>query len=384
MRIAIDARFLTHPQVGGYKSYTTNLIQALLTQDSGDEYLLYVDREPPDGAPVHRGNVTVDVVPRAGGWLSVPLREQAQLPARVRHHAPDVVHFPCATAPWQLLPCPLIVTVHDTIEFLERPRLSLPLRESARRVLMNRYYRSAQRVASRRARVIITDSLHSKRDVVRTLGADERTIRVVPISHGPEFRPLPEEDREAVAQQYGLQSPFVLALASTSPRKNAGGLLRIYERLPRAVRARYQLVVVWSHALLQPAVRAKTERLGLDSHVRFLPQIARDDLVRLYNAAEVFVYPSKYEGFGLPVLEAMACGTPVVASDRTSIPEVAGEAAALVDPDDEDAFAETLQRVIDSPERRAAMREAGLARAAQFSWDRTARMTHEIYREVAG
>jgi glycosyltransferase involved in cell wall biosynthesis len=169
---------------------------------------------------------------------------------------------------------------------------------------------------------------------------------------------------------------------NASARKNAPGLLRIYEQLPSEVRQRYPLVIVLTHPAFRAAIEQEVHRLGLTTSVRFFARVAEDDLVLFYNAATAFIFPSLYEGFGLPVLEAMACGTPVVTSNLTSIPEVGGDAVEQADPRSEEAFAEALRRVLASPELRASLTARGLQRAAQFSWERTARMTLDVYQEV--
>ena len=186
---------------------------------------------------------------------------------------------------------------------------------------------------------------------------------------------------KALRTHYKLPDSFILAIVSASPRKNASGLLRIYAKLPHTLRDRYPLVMVWTHPLLQASIKEDIRRLGLTDCVHFLTRVPDEDLVLLYNAATLFVFPSLYEGFGLPVLEAMACGTPVVASNLTSIPEVAGDAAVLADPRDENAFARALIHVLTSSERQRALAEAGLRRARQFSWKCTAKQTLEVYQQ---
>jgi glycosyltransferase involved in cell wall biosynthesis len=183
-------------------------------------------------------------------------------------------------------------------------------------------------------------------------------------------------------ERYPLPPAFVLTIASASRRKNLIGLLRVYGRLPESVRTRYPLVVVWTHAHLQRRAASEVDRLGLKRWVQFLSAVPDRDLVLLYNAATAFVFPSLYEGFGLPVLEAMACGTPVVATNLTSVPEVTGDAAKLVDPRDEDAFLAALTGILTDPEERARLSRAGLERARQFSWERAAQQTLDLYRDV--
>jgi len=383
MKIAIDARALSHPQPGGFKTYTTNLVHALLVEDPTNEYVLYLDRPLANNALPRHPKVSLKIIRPIAGWAGVPVREQVWLPLHLRRHSPDIAHFPCATGPaWA--GCPLVVTIHDTIGFFETRSISFrPLKELLRRTLMGQYNKLLQRVVARRADIVITDSAHSRSDIVDVLGIPSRKIWVIPISQADIYGPCKNISQiKELQERYELPTMFILALVSASPRKNASGLLRIYAKLPDTLRDRYPLVMVWTHPLLQPEIEKEVERLGLKDHVCFLSRVPDQDLVLLYNAATVFVFPSLYEGFGLPVLEAMACGTPVVASNRTSIPEVAGNAAELVDPLDEDAFAQVLVDVLTSPERQAALAEAGLRRARQFSWRHTAKQTLEVYQHV--
>lgn len=280
----------------------------------------------------------------------MPIREQISIPLQLQCIHPDLVHFPCTTG--SLYPrIPLVVTIHDAIEFLESHSASHSPRENARRFLMSLYNRQIQRLVARRANTIITVSAYSKRDIMHVLAIPDRKIRVVPNASSDAFYPI--RDVTAIRQslaQYRLPRTFILALVSASSRKNATGLLRIYARLPVVIREKHPLVIVWTHALLQANITSETHRLGVDNCVRFLSQVPDRYLVLLYNAATLFVFPSLYEGFGLPVLEAMACGTPVLARNLTSIPEVAGTAACLVDHRDEPAFSQALADLLDSPD----------------------------------
>lgn len=382
MRIAIDARLLSHPQKGGFKTYTTELARALVDAGAEHRYLFVLDRPVVDDRFRSRPHVEEAVLSAAGGWLSVPVREQVRLPRLVRKWNPDILHFPCATG--SLVPTAgvLVVTIHDAIEILERPGLSRPLREAMRRILMNQYSTRVQRGVARHARIVITDSEHSKRDLMQLLSVPEKKIRVIPLAAPVGGASHPDPGRVSIRERYNLPGSFVLAQASASPRKNVGGLLRTFARLPQEVRGQFPLCVVWSHTWLQASVSQAVRELGLGDTVRFLPNVRDDELADLYRAATVFVYPSLYEGFGLPVLEAMSMGVPVVASNLTSVPEVAGNAALLADPRDEIRFAQTLLDALEDPGLRARLAEAGLRQSQRFSWERTASMTIEAYREA--
>ena len=382
MHIAIDARALSHPQPGGFKSYTTNLIRSLLDIDDTNRYTILLDRPIADDVLPVAPNAKIEIHDGERGMWGMPFREQVRLPLRLRRGVFDLFHAPCATGP--LDPgLPSVITIHDAIEFLEvgQSRIRLTT-EGVKRILMPKYSRMVQRYIARRAARIITVSSHSRDDLTRVLGIEESLIRVIPIAHSPIFKIRSAAEVDVYRHRMNLPPEFLLSMVSSSPRKNTDGLLRIYARLPESLRARFPLVMLWTHASLLPEIEALVAKLELSHFVRYLHQITDDELVLLYNAASVFVFPSLYEGFGLPVLEAMACGIPVVASNLTSVPELTGEAAQLADPTDEDVFEAALRHVLECPERRVNLRDAGLCRAGEFSWHRTARMTLDVYQEA--
>ena len=235
------------------------------------------------------------------------------------------------------------------------------------------------------ADVIITFSEHTKRDVVEHLRIPAEKIHAIPLAASDIFRPL--EDRDEVARELqasGLTpGQYILSVGTLEPRKNHLRLVRAYHQLLQSGRAANQLLVLagpkgWNYE----ALFAEIERLNLGSHVRHLGHFPRLEV--LLNGATALAYPSLFEGFGLPPLEAMACGTPVVASNTSSIPEVVGDAGLLIDPHDEAQLANALGDVIANPDLRQRLREAGLARARQFHWDETARQTLGVLERAVG
>jgi glycosyltransferase involved in cell wall biosynthesis len=383
VRIAIDARAASHPQPGGFKTYTENLIRSLARVDGENRYILYLDRRVSDGELPQQPNFTNQVVPPPIPAVGVAIREQMLLPRRLAYDQVDLVHFPCATAAI-LAPCPFIVTIHDAIELWETPRLpNFWSPEFLKRLGMHLYLRYAQIRAACMARAIITVSHNSKRDIVRRFKISAEKIFVTYEAPTEIYRP---EDNEGlvkgIRQKYGLAPGFVLAIASASPRKNAQGLVTAYARLGDDLIEAHPLVIVWTHGLLRGEITRLVCRLGLETKVSFLEKVPDEDLVLLYNAASVFVFPSLYEGFGLPPLEAMACGTPVVASNTSSLPEILDDGALLVNPRDTEALARAMREVLTCPELRMSMREKGLKRAQAFSWEKTARETVAIYQQV--
>ena len=379
MRIGFDARFLTHPQAGGFKTYTENLVSALAAVDRDNEYVLYLDRTPGgrDAVPA-APNFTSRIVPASLPLAGMPWREQVALPRQAARDRIDLLHCPCLTAPLRLA-CPLVVTIHDML-WLQPQKYATGRSRPLKRVLMDAYYRVVPQRAAKRAAAIITVSQSSKQLIVEQLGLDANRIIVTYAAPAAQFRQLDDAGATlAVRQARDLEGPFILGIGSADPRKNMSALVRAYGRLPAELRERTRLVIVWTHAALAPQLTGLVDALGLTHQVRFLERVSTDELVALYNAASLFVFPSLQEGFGLPLVEAMACGAPVVAADNSSIPEIAGDAALLVDAQDDESMAASMRRVLTDGPLRASLVRKGLERAATFSWERCARETIGAY-----
>jgi glycosyltransferase involved in cell wall biosynthesis len=379
MRIGIDARFLTHPQHGGFKTYTENLVAGLAAIDGDNEYILYVDR--PGDVRRHLGtrrSFATRVVPANPTVVGMPWREQILLPLHAARDHVDLLHSPALTAPLGLRR-PTVVTVHDT-------HWCTPHRSPGRgvkRTLMEAYNRFVPRYAIRRAAALITVSQSAKASIVAELGVSPERVFVTYEAPPPGYAPLSEPQRLAgIQRKYGLGERFILGMGSSDPRKNVGRLLRAYAALSPSTRERHELVVVWAHGALITDQVTQLSDLGLGDRVRFLEAVPTEDLVLLYNAAAVFVFPSLAEGFGLPPLEAMACGTPVVAANSAAMPEVLDGAGWLVDAHDEQGMAAAVERVLCDDSVRASLVDAGHKRAAAFSWTRCAAETLDVYRTV--
>ena len=270
---------------------------------------------------------------------------------------------------------PSVLTIHDVV-YLTHPEWHLPL---------NRYFlRVAMPVFARRARAIIAVSEYTRRQVVELLPVDPARVHVVYEAADPRFRPV--RDPAALAEvcaRYRLRRPFILFVGAIEPRKNLPLLLRAFAGLCQEPDFRHQLVIAGGKGWLYDEVYTTAERLNLGERLRFAGFVADEDLPALYSAADLFAHPAHFEGFGLTPLEAMACGTPVVASDATSLPEVVGEGGLLVPPHDERAWAEALRRVAHDRALHDRLAAQGLEQAARFSWQETARRTVEVYRRVA-
>lgn len=228
---------------------------------------------------------------------------------------------------------------------------------------------------------MIAASESTKKDAVRLCGLDEAKIKVIYHGVSPRFRPAGPEAVSAVRQRYGLPDRFVLSLGTIEPRKNLTSLLEVWHALSSGG-VPPKLVIAGSKGWLYAPFFSKLRELGLEDQVLFTGYVPEEDLPAVYSAAELFVYPSLYEGFGFPVLEAMACGAPVITSNTSSLPEVAGQAALLVDPTSLEELSAAIGRVLENQELRNQLRARGLEQAARFSWERTARETLSVYESL--
>lgn len=382
MRIGIDARFLTHPQPGGFKTYTENLIEALARVDRENEYFLYTDRPLKKQInSLNNTNFISCIVPGELSIVGMPWREQVGLARQAGNDKIDIFHSPCLTAPLTIKH-PLVITVHDMIwAFPERfLQSSSP---SAKRKLMEWYNRVIPRYAIKVASAIITVSNAARKSIKEHLKLDDDHIFVTHEAPNPLFKQIKDEQCIAsVRDKYNLPANFILAIGSADPRKNISRLVQAYSRLPRELQETFQLAIVWTHSFLAHELSEQIEKLQLANRLTFLESVPNSDLVSLYNAASLFAFPSLYEGFGLPPLEAMACGAPVVAADNSSIPEIVGDAALLFNAQDVDEISNGIRRILTDGTLRAIMSKKGVERAASFSWDKCARETINVYKTV--
>lgn len=300
--------------------------------------------------------------------------EQVVQPVALRRAGVDLLHALAFIAPIAA-PCPFVITVYD-LSFLRYPGTFRPF---------NRWYLAHFTGYSvKRARRIITISDSTRQDVINFYHAPPDRVQTVYCGVDERFRPLPAAEISAFRARQELPNSFVLFLGTLEPRKNIEGLVRAYARWRERQPDAPPLVIAGGRGWYYAKIFELVERLGLTHTVVFPGYVSEQDKPLWYNAAALFVYPSLFEGFGLPVLEAMACGVPVITSTTSSLPEVTGTdgAACLVEPADTEALAMAMAQVMADAGRRAAMAEQGLARSAEFRWEKTARETVGIYRKV--
>src|SRR5579884_4069264 len=370
MRIGIDVRYLSHGLVGGVHTYVAHFVPALLDLATDHEIYLYADTK----RPFELADLPRHVTLRRAPWRSPLSSVYLDLFLRRQMAADrlDVVHFP---ANYGFAPrgARTVVTLHDVINVLPLAEIVRGHAKTPRTIAMMTYLHLCTKASLRAADLLLTVSSHAARAIVTATGWDPG--RVVPIPHAPtpDLRRIDDRDElAAVRGRLGLTAPFVLADAL----KNPSTLVRAWRLLPSELR-RGRDIVFFSRRPDPPAVVHEAVARG---EARLVVRPSRADLIALYSMADAFVFPSWIEGFGIPVLEAMTCGAPVIASDRGAIPEVAGDAALLAAADDADGIARHLAAVLTNPELAAYLRLRGFARAAQFSWERTARQILDAYK----
>lgn len=374
MRYAIDGRYINdhYPGIG---RYAFSLAGALAPMLSGEELVVFVASEEANtrydlyalAACPNVELVPVEVAPtRPWGQRSL-----ARLVSRC---AIDLLHSPTYTLPVGL-PCRVVATVHDLI-----PR-AMP--EVLPRLAQRAAYRMLTRLAVTVADRVIADSEATRRDLARFLGLRGARAVVVPLGVGAPFRPCPPPEVADTLRLYGVDRPYVLYVGTNKPHKNLPALLTAWHALSAAVRDKHVLLWVGAHDPRYPAVQSAVQSQGGDT-VRALGTVPEEHLAALYSGATCVVHPSLYEGFGLPVLEAMACGTPVICAARSSLPEVAGDAAWFFDPVQPESLGQALGRLLGDSDLRRKLAEKGLARARQYTWERTAALTLAIYRDTVG
>lgn len=383
MRVAINALFLQEPNVGTGR-YLYNLLAALGQVDGVNDYFV-LGPKPPKAQPETPSSFTWTVAPVGGPARGANLEklvwEQVGFPAAAKAARAHIAHIPHFAPAYRQFGIPQIVTIHDVI------MLALPEYRAKASAML---YTQLVSQAARRAEAIITVSEWSKHDIIEYLRIPADRIQVVREAPAPEFRRETNPERlRAVRVRYGLGERFVLNVGGMDVRKNLEKLVGAFAAVYHELREPdLQLFIAGDHRRLGssptfPDWRPLASAFGVERQIVCAP-VAEEDLAALYSAASCFAFTSRYEGFGLTPLEAMACGAPVVCSNTTSLPEVVGSAGILVNPDVTDEIGAAIYRTLVAPELNADLRARGLAHSKQFSWNKVAAETSAFYEEVAG
>ena len=367
MRIGIDARKLHDFGIG---TYIRNVLRQLARLDQNTEFVLLC--RPDDAAALSALGPNFRPLAETAGNYSIA--EQVKIPLALKREHVDLFHAPHYVLP-PLVPCRSVVTIHDCIHLMF-PQY-LPNR------LAFQYAKTSIALAARRATRVLTVSESSKRDILRFVDAEPSKIDVIYNAYDERFGVEPqEEDVVRVRERFQLNDEFVLYAGNVKPHKNLERLIDAFHLVRKRGMDHLKLVLIGDDISKYAALRRAVHRHQLHNYVRFLGYVNEETLAVMYRLAGVFVFPSLYEGFGLPPLEAMASGTPVVTSNVSSLPEVAGDAATLVDPYDPDAIADGIFRVLSDEQLRITMRRKGADRARQFSWEQSVRRVRDIYGQV--
>jgi glycosyltransferase involved in cell wall biosynthesis len=367
VRVAIDARKLHDYGIG---TYVRNLVHALARQPHDDHYVLLC-RDADADYVRSLGARFEPLIERAGNYS---LREQLSVPSSLHRAQVDLFHAPhYVVSP--LTRVPYVVTIHDCIH-LRFPQY-LPNRFAAS------YARTVMGMAARRARRVLTVSLASKQDILHYLGIPAEKVEVIYNALDSRLAATPtDEDMAYVRERFQLTAPFILYAGNIKPHKNVDRLIEAYSILRRRGITTPKLLIIGDEISKYPNLRRLVHRFQLHPYVRFFGFVPEATLAALYRLASVFVFPSLYEGFGLPPLEAMAARTPVVTSNVSSLPEVVGDAAVLIDPMDAGAIADAIARVLSDERLRDELVRRGQDRVTAFSWERSVARIREVYAEM--
>ncbi|HJX93898.1 MAG TPA: glycosyltransferase family 1 protein [Pyrinomonadaceae bacterium] len=370
MHIAIDAHSVG-TRLGGNETYATNLIEALAEVDSVNRYTLYVTRrEAVERFGNRWPNVRVRLTLPHTPLVRIPLTLSVEL----RRRPVDILHVQYTSPPFT--PCPVVNTIHD----LSFEHLPETFKRRSWRQMRLTIRRSAQSAAH-----IITDSEYSRNDILTTYSLPPDRVTATPLAASSRFRPVGDSSElERVRKKYGISGDYILTVGSIQPRKNMPRLIRAYAQLCREAKLESipKLIVAGKRAWLFDDTLDAAENSAVRDQILFVGYVPEEDLPALYTAAKCFVYPSYFEGFGIPTLEAMRCGTPTITSDRTCFPEIIGDAGLMVDPFDERAILEVLVRVLGDEKLRKELSEKGTKRASLYDWKETARQTLKVYDRV--
>jgi glycosyltransferase involved in cell wall biosynthesis len=367
MRFSVDAHAIGC-HLTGNEVYIRNLLTEFARLEKENELIAYISKQrAPEQIPetIHTRWVSENPYKRLG----------FDIPGHLRKDSPDLLHVQY-TGPLHGN-TPLVVSVHD-VSYLEYPQYFTRFRSTQLKLTVRRTLRRAARV--------LTPSEFSRRAILNHYPLDEEKVIAVPNAVSSRFRPVERGISRAFAEKrFGIRGPFVLTVGDLQPRKNHGGLLRAFEDVVRAQpRLPHRLVFVGKETWYSRELHRAVEKSAVGDRVHFTGFVEDDELVYLYGACDLFVFPSFYEGFGLPILEAMACGRAVACSNAAAMPEVADSAALLFDPHSTAEMARAMLDILVDPELRARLERLGHQRAATFSWQRAAERTLNVYYEVAG
>lgn len=371
MRIAIDAR-MGHTRVG-IGVYVRSLLNGLAKIDKIDNYYIILNKNKKENfVPIQDNFHKIYTGVTYSDYLRRDLWEQGYLPWKLYKNKVDIYHGPCHSLPI-FAKIKMIITIHDMMSF--KREYFKPISRSRVQNLI--------KISAKRAQKIITISENSKMDIIRILKMPEDKIKVIYNGVDSEYKQVNDKSRlDSIKEKYGINRKFIQYIGSLKASKNIPRLIEAYSRLPESILRKYALVITGGKGWKSKEIFFRVKALCLENNVVFTDFVDDNDLPLLLNAATLLVFPSLYEGFGIPPLEAMSCGIPVIASNASSIPEVVGDAALLFDPYNVEEMTETMYRVLIDKQLRDKLIKRGFEHVKQFSWENSARETLQVYKEV--
>ena len=356
----------------GVNNYLYNLIKNMISNGKADEISLIHYERSDD--PIY-SQVNDIIIPEK----PLKLTSAIGIPQAIKNADIDILHVPVH---WynQITPFVLnreikkVLTLHDLTPILFP---EIHTRET------NLTWKSSLKFIKNRTNVMICDSISTKNDCIKLLNIPEKRLRVIPLSADEQYKPLKNKKQihDELKSEYKIDTPFILFVGTLEKRKNVPTLLKSFYKLKKC-KIEHKLVIVGGKGWKYTKIFDLIEEFNLKGDVIFTDYVSDEYLVKFYNAADLFVYPSLYEGFGLPPLEAMACGCPVITSNTSSLPEVVGDAGIMIDPNDIDSLTESMHKILTDNELRKEMSRKSLERAGMFSWKKTAKETWDVYEDV--
>ncbi len=374
MKIGLDIRTINEPKSGvGY--YVTNLIREFQSIDATNEYFMISNNHSYESEFRSLGNFT-----NFKTWISNEnhiigdLWESFYLPHLLSNKNVDVFHGPAFMIPLRSVGFRTVVTIHDVVAFTRTE--TVPKKYALyMRILLNQVVRKVDK--------IIAPSISTKSDLIKYLNTPEEKIHVVYNAVSPQYSPAPPgHDQEEIKRKFGIRNKYILFAGNLEPRKNLTRLMEAFNMALPKLNEEYQLVICGKRGWLYQDILRTYEKFNLNNEIILTNYVTEQDLINLYQSADIFAFPTLYEGFGFPPLEAMGCGVPVITSNVSSLPEIVGDAAVLVNPLDTGEISEAIVTMAHSEALREELKKKGLKRSALFSWKDTARKTLDIYDSV--
>ena len=375
MRVGLTCEHLNR-KLTGIGHYTYRLLTSLMEVDTELEILPINDRDLDVLSEINSDYIVVESPFRmVDGSLDV-MRIYSwylKLPKAIKNFELDIVHNTSQTPTFFKFHQKYVITIHD-LTLIKYPGMHMGLGPFMQ-VLLPKTLRTAN--------AIIAPSQNTKEDLIRILGVPEEKIRVIPEACSPEFRPVEDAKIKKTLARLNIKHPYILNVGTLEPRKNVETLIRAFAKISDS-HPEFRLVIAGSKGWKYSSIFKLVKNRGLQKKVVFLDYVAKEDLPALYNGAKVFVFPSVYEGFGLPPLEAMACGTAVITSNSSSIPEVVGDAGIMIPPFDVDGLAESIREILMNDALRVELEQKSLRRSKRFSCERMAKETYGVYKDIQG